>query len=370
MSLPPVPLFDAPSPAVSASSVYSFYSSSEIELALHSARSSFDSTELLTPPGYSFSFQCHFSNWNLLSSSSFFLLFLHGGGQTSLSASPLVRSLSTFMSLPLVAVDFRGHGDSGGDAKDISATTLVNDTLAILKLLSSRQSACSLPPVFILGHSLGAAVAVRLADCLFSAADFFTLPKFPVCGLICIDLVEGSAIESLNFIKKAVELRPKSFPSLCSAVEWAIQSGAIKQLKAATLSIPSQLRQEKEADGRLSYRWRTDLLSSISHWEGWFVGLSELALTLHCPKLLLLVSSDRLDKTMLIAQMQGKIQIQLMKDSSHQIMEDRPDECAAIVRDFIHKHQLVKRIQQVEELQRKTQKSNENKQTTDKNSLI
>ncbi len=151
--------------------------------------------------------------------------------------------------------------------------------------------------------------------------------------------------------------RPEKFSTVESAIEWAIKNGSIRNSESAAISIPPQLT-EINFDGRTEFRWRTSLLDSSNHWEGWFTGLSELYLAQPCPKLLLLVSADRLDKPLLIAQMQGKIQIQLIKESTHQIMEDKPEETAKILSDFIQRHQLIKRIEQIEIINRKNNNSN------------
>jgi protein phosphatase methylesterase 1 len=51
--------------------------------------------------------------------------------------------------------------------------------------------------------------------------------------------------------------------------------------------------------------WRTDLASTQPFWEDWFVGLSRKFLEAKGGKLLLLAGTDRLDKELMIGQMQG-----------------------------------------------------------------
>ncbi len=41
-----------------------------------------------------------------------------------------------------------------------------------------------------------------------------------ICGLIIIDVVEGSAIEALPFMENIVRQRPKSFIEINSAIEY------------------------------------------------------------------------------------------------------------------------------------------------------
>ena len=54
------------------------------------------------------------------------------------------------------------------------------------------------------------------------------------------------------------------------------------------------------------WTWRTDLAATKSFWEGWFVGLSQKFLDAKGGKLLLLAGTDRLDKELMIGQMQGE----------------------------------------------------------------
>ena len=53
------------------------------------------------------------------------------------------------------------------------------------------------------------------------------------------------------------------------------------------------------------WTWRTDLAATQPYWEGWFVGLSKKFLEAKGGKLLLLAGTDRLDKELMIGQMQG-----------------------------------------------------------------
>lgn len=84
-----------------------------------------------------------------------------------------------------------------------------------------------------------------------------------------------------------------------------------KSPEAAQISLPSQLKKERAID-RDRYVWRTDLAATSPYWKGWYMGLSELFLSVPAPKILMLAGNDRLDKTLTIGQMQGKFQISLL----------------------------------------------------------
>jgi len=52
--------------------------------------------------------------------------------------------------------------------------------------------------------------------------------------------------------------------------------------------------------------WKTDLSSTEPYWENWFTGMSGKFLRGRGAKLLLLAGTDRLDKELMIGQMQGE----------------------------------------------------------------
>ena len=62
---------------------------------------------------------------------------------------------------------------------------------------------------------------------------------------------------------------------------------------------------ESQSHGHQPWIWRTDLAATQPYWEGWFAGLSKMFLEAKGGKLLLLAGTDRLDKELMIGQMQG-----------------------------------------------------------------
>jgi len=78
------------------------------------------------------------------------------------------------------------------------------------------------------------------------------------------------------------------------------------------------------------------LLASKTYWKEWFTGLTKSFLSIKIPKLLLLAASDRMDKDLTIAQMQGKFKLSVVKDVGHIIHEDNPKAAADVIKDFIN----------------------------------
>lgn len=123
------------------------------------------------------------------------------------------------------------------------------------------------------------------------------------------------------------------------------------------MSVPSLLYHEDvPKDPSKPWVWRTNLAETKPFWEGWFVGLSRKFLEARGGKLLLLAGTDRLDKELMIGQMQGesftyfrtllksmailtvhfagKYQLQVFPDAGHFIQEDQPARTAQILVDF------------------------------------
>jgi len=164
---------------------------------------------------------------------------------------------------------------------------------------------------------MGGAIVAKIASRNLSSEG----KAFKVQGVVVIDVVEGTAMESIDAMRGIILRRPRSFPSQEEAIDWSISSNMIRNAESARVSIPPLLISE---DGGFSYVWRTNLMSSEPFWRGWFEGLSQHFLDSKCPRLLILAGTDRLDKALTIAQMQGKFQLALFPQAGHCIQEDAP----------------------------------------------
>jgi protein phosphatase methylesterase 1 len=68
------------------------------------------------------------------------------------------------------------------------------------------------------------------------------------------------------------------------------------------------------------------------------VGLSKKFLESRGGKLLLLAGTDRLDKELMIGQMQGKYQLQVFPEAGHFVHEDQPAKTANVIADFYRRN--------------------------------
>lgn len=190
--------------------------------------------------------------------------------------------------------------------------------------------------------------------------------------------------------------RPTHFKSIQQAIEWSVRSGQIRNLDSARVSMPGQILNldtgkaatndlpvgvgvdeanasapaetsallnlgsiSEEEPGEQQnmqpppipakiettqqvnrFKWRIDLEKTEKCWPGWFEGLSEMFLSLPCPKLLLLASIDGLDRTLTVGQMQGKFQMQVLARCGHAVHEDRPNEVAEVIGSFMVRNKI------------------------------
>ncbi|KAI0244439.1 Protein phosphatase methylesterase 1 [Massospora cicadina] len=219
----------------------------------------------------------------------------------------------------VIAFDARGHGSlsvpsvlillgntHNQDESDFSIDLLVSDLHSVV------QKIVPVGEVVLVGHSMGGAVVAK-------AAATGAVGGRPLAGTVVIDVVEGTALAALAGMDRVLESRPKAFQTPEAAVKWAISSRTLCNPASARLSIPSQVI--RSASG---WRWRIDLAVTRPYWGGWFTGLSSNFLGARSPKLLLLAGTDRLDKTLMVAHMQGKFQLEVRPATSHSIQEDDP----------------------------------------------
>jgi protein phosphatase methylesterase 1 len=185
----------------------------------------------------------------------------------------------------------------------------------------------ALPDIVLMGHSLGGAVVTEVAHQRLLGTS--------VIAYAVLDVVEGSAMDALQSMDTYLSTRPKSFVSLASGIEWHTRSRTLRNTTSARVSVPSLLVESPSGD---SWTWRTELGATKPFWEGWFVGLSKKFLESRGGKLLLLAGTDRLDKELMIGQMQGKYQLQVFPEAGHFVHEDQPAKTANVIADFYRRN--------------------------------
>lgn len=328
-------------------------------------------------------------------------LFLHGGGFSGLSWSVLSSILVKKIKCQCIAVDFRGHGDTyTNNDEDLSVETLSNDIKLLVEKLWINQES---PPIILVGHSMGGALAVHIAIRNYIKN---------LIALVVIDVVEGSALDALSSMQTFLQGRPKLFNSIEQAIEYSVRSNSIRNFESARVSIigqlkkltsttpqmsqenctanimpqhlgsqsyevmqtkiaeeaeeaeeeseePSQKDAKKEKPTSLAsefkhpdkaiekYVWRIDLTKTEIYWKEWFKGLSSMFLNVSAPKLLLLAGVDRLDKELMVGQMQGRFGMQVLPQCGHAVHEDSPEEVANALSNFVLRFQFTESLEQI-----------------------
>ena len=259
------------------------------------------------------------------------IVCLHGAGHSSMSFAALAERLKSKNTI--VGFDFRGHGQHFSDNEtDLSQQSLIDETLKVLNFIEQKHKNRS---IILLGHSMGGSIATKVAYKIETEMKDSVL-KRAVLALFVIDVVEGTAMEALPFMEQIVHNRPAEFRDLVSVIKYGISSGQVRDKRSARVSMPSQVKEvEDKKSGGVKYVWRTELMATKPFWVEWFSGLTQNFLDVAMKKQLILAGSERMDKELTIAQMQGKFSMKVIHDCGHVVQEDQPAQVATAIQEFI-----------------------------------
>lgn len=259
----------------------------------------------------------------------------HGAGSSGLSFAIFAQEVRSLLpNAGVLSLEARGHGSAiltatGEEAKpDYSLETLTTDALNMLQQTQAHYSWTALPSLVLIGHSLGGAIVTNLT----TAYGKLLAPT--LIGYAVLDVVEGSALEALAHMKTYLAQRPSLFDSVDSAIHWHTRTRTIRSTESAEVSVPSLLT--RTPSGR--FAWRTDLSATSPWWESWFAGMSSRFLGGRGAKLLVLAGTDRLDKELMIGQMQGKFQLEVIPEAGHFVQEDVPARLATLAVEFYRRN--------------------------------
>ncbi|KAK1230424.1 Protein phosphatase methylesterase 1 [Marasmius sp. AFHP31] len=256
----------------------------------------------------------------------------HGAGYSGLSFACVAKEIAELSKgeCGVLSVDARRHGrttaSDGKEDEDLSIDVLVDDLVAIVQAVFKDPATSS--NLLLIGHSMGGSVITRACPLLLER-------KYKVGGVAVLDVVEGSAIEALPHMHSLLNARPDGFDSMEEAVEWHVTTKTIRNPNSARVSIPGIIiPSNSDSPVVPPFVWRTPLRSTAPYWTSWFTGLSKQFLTARSARLLILAGTDRLDKELMIGQMQGKFQMEVVPGVGHLLHEDDPTRLAEILVDF------------------------------------
>lgn len=262
----------------------------------------------------------------------------HGAGSSGLSFALVGSEIRKRMpNAGILAVDCRGHGSTTtttttneGDV-DLTLQTLSSDLFFTIEAVREQMGWASLPPLVLVGHSLGGAVVTDLASTRRLGSSLL--------AYAVLDVVEGSAMGALQSMQTYLSTRPAGFASVEAGIDWHVRTRTVRNSTSARASVPALLQKDNVPGLERPWRWRTDLAATQPFWEGWFAGLSKKFLgAAPAGKLLLLAGTDRLDTELTIGQMQGKYNLQVFPEAGHFIHEDMPEQTAVSLVDFYNRN--------------------------------
>lgn len=249
----------------------------------------------------------------------------HGAGSSGLSFALFAKYVRDQLpNAGILSVDCRGHGSVAEppEQMELSLATLSQDLINMIDGTKDKLGWTKIPQMVFVGHSLGGAVVTSVAKSGSYGAS--------LVGFVVIDVVEGSAIDALKSMQTILASRPQSFHSIEAAIDWHVKTRTIKNHDSANVSVPVLF----VSDENEQLMWRTDLQATKDYWEDWFRGMSKNFLAGKAAKLLILAGTDRLDKDLMIGQMQGKFQLQVFPEAGHFVQEDCPERTAEVVVEF------------------------------------
>ncbi|TFY50093.1 hypothetical protein EVJ58_g11195, partial [Rhodofomes roseus] len=115
-------------------------------------------------------------------------------------------------------------------------------------------------------------------------------------------------------------------------IEWHLKTNAVRNPLSARVSVPAIIQPAPE--GTVSaWIWQTPLRSTAPYWTSWFTSLSKLFLTARTARLLVLAGAERLDRELMISQMQGKFQLTVVTGVGHMLtlITDAMSACASSI---------------------------------------
>ncbi|KAK7689876.1 hypothetical protein QCA50_006515 [Cerrena zonata] len=264
----------------------------------------------------------------------------HGAGYSGLSFACFAKEIAEYGEgeCGVLSIDCRGHGKTNhisrtpAETEDLAIETLTSDLVNLIsKVYPDPNSA---PSLLLVGHSLGGSVIVR-------ACPLLQERKFRITGVAVLDVVEEFTLEALPMMHSLLDARPQGFNSPEEAVEWHYKTHVIRNIESARVSIPGVIVPNPNSSAQPAYLWRTPLHTTAPYWTSWFTGLSGKFLSARTARILVLAGAERLDKELMIGQMQGKFQLVVLGNVGHLVHEDDPNRLAEVLVEFWRRNERV-----------------------------
>jgi len=266
----------------------------------------------------------------------------HGAGSSALTFACVAKEIADMSrgECGVLALDCRGHGktvritEPESSQEDFSIETLTGDFVNALQVMFPDPTTA--PTLLLVGHSLGGSVIVR-------ASPILQEKQYRITGVAVLDIVEEFTLEALPVMHSLLDARPEGFDSPEEAIEWHVKTNALRNPDSARVSVPGIIKPAPPdaQPGTPAYIWRTPLRTTAAYWTSWFTGLSSKFLAARTARLLVLAGTERLDKELMIGQMQGKFQLVVISGVGHMLQEDDPTRLAEVLVEFWRRNERV-----------------------------
>ncbi|KAI0636307.1 protein phosphatase methylesterase [Trametes polyzona] len=267
----------------------------------------------------------------------------HGAGYSGLTFACMAKEITDMSKgeCGVLSYDCRGHGKTKHlRSEDTPSEENLDIEVLTLDLVNLAQAVFpdpkTAPSLLLAGHSLGGSVCVR-------ACPLLQQSQYRITGVAVIDVVEEFTLEALPLMHSLLNARPEGFDSPEQAIEWHVKTNTIRNPASARVSIPGIIVPAPEGSppSTPAYLWRTPLRSTAPYWTSWFTGLSSKFLSARTARLLVLAGTERLDKELMIGQMQGKFQLVVIPGVGHMVHEDDPTRMAEVLVEFWRRNERV-----------------------------
>lgn len=228
------------------------------------------------------------------------VILIHGAGGTHLNWPPQLRRLH---GQRIFAVDLPGHGKSEGVGRQVIAEYAAD----VLRFMDALK----LPAAVFVGHSMGSAVALTLA---------LTEPE----RALGLGLLGAGA--RLRVAPAVLEAAPK--PDMFLVAVNMVNDACYSPQADARLR---ELGAQKMAETRPPVFYG-DFLACDA-----FNVLNDLP-RIHTPTLILVGGEDKLTPPRFSEALHDRIpkaRLHILAGAGHMVMQERPDECAALLTDFL-----------------------------------
>ncbi|EIW57923.1 protein phosphatase methylesterase [Trametes versicolor FP-101664 SS1] len=267
----------------------------------------------------------------------------HGAGYSGLTFACMAKEITDMSKgeCGVLSYDARGHGktkhlrsEGGSTEENLDIDVLTADLVNLVQAVFTDSQAA--PSLLFVGHSLGGSVCVRACPALQQS-------RYRITGVAVVDIVEEFTLEALPLMHSLLNARPEGFDSQEQAIEWHVKTNTIHNPASARVSVPGIIVPAPEGSppSTPAYLWRTPLRSTAPYWTSWFTGLSSKFLSARTARLLILAGTERLDRELMIGQMQGKFQLVVIPGVGHMVHEDDPTRMAEVLVEFWRRNERV-----------------------------